>query len=326
MVKYLGIVVPLPVKPTMAAAITLIFILNYIGITVAARLQVTLMALLLAVLAALVVLGAPHVELARIGSPFALGWGAIAASVPLLISLFLGIESAVEIGEEVRDPQRNLPLGIALAIALTAVVYGAVAFVALGLAGPARLAATGAPLLEAARVPFGSWAAPVIVVAATASILKSMNAAAVSFTRSLFAMGRTGVLPRRLATVHPRFGTPHVAVMLGYVLVTFGLLLPSSVVFLLLAVNVPTMLKYTACSLSAARVATSHPEVHANSRVGFSRRTARRLGYAAAAVGVVLIVFGVEADWRPYVLVAGWLVVGLLYWALRRRFVGDVAS
>ncbi|MBS0612962.1 MAG: APC family permease [Proteobacteria bacterium] len=327
LVKYLGMAVPVPLKPTMAAAITLIYGLNYIGITVAARLQLALMALLLAVLAALVMLGAPYVELSRIGSPLAPGWAAIGAGVPLLITLFLGIESAVEIGEEVRQPQRNLPLGIALAILLTALVYGAVAFVSLGLVGAGRLAATEAPLLEAARIPFGRWAVPVIVIAATASILKSLNAVAVSFSRSLFAMGRSGVLPARVAFIHPRFHTPHIAVLLAYALVITGLLLPSSVVFLLLAVNVPTMLKYVACSLSAVRAATSCPDVHARSRVGFEVATVRRLGYAAAGCGVLIILLGMQADWRPYLLVTAWLAVGLTYWTLRRRHLGgDLSS
>lgn len=321
LVKYLDVAIQVPLKPTMAGVITLIYMLNYLGIAVAARLQLVLMALLLVVLAALVVFGAPQVDLARIGPLLAPGWTAIGAGVPLLISLFLGIESAVEIGEEVERPERNLPLGIALAILLTALVYASVVFVALGLVGPARLAGTEAPLLEAARVPFGRWAVPIIVIAATASILKSMNAAAVSFSRSLFAMGRSGVLPGCVAAIHPRFRTPHIAVLLAYGLVMSGLLLPSSVVFLLLAVNIPTMLKYVACSLSATRVATSFPELHARSRVGFSVSTVRWLGYGAAACGVLIVLLGVEADGRPYLLVAGWLVVGLVYWVLRCRHV-----
>lgn len=321
LVKYLDVAFPLPLKSTMAVVITLIYVLNYLGIAVAARLQLALMALLLAVLTAFVVLGAPQVDLARIGSPLAPGWAAIGAGVPLLISLFLGIESAVEIGEEVRRPERNLPLGIALAILLTALVYASVVFVALGLAGAGRLAGTDAPLLEAARVPFGRWAVPVIVIAATASILKSMNAAAVSFSRSLFAMGRSGVLPACIAAIHPRFHTPHAAVLLAYGLVMTGLLLPESVVFLLLAVNIPTMLKYVACSLSAVRVATSFPDLHARSRVGFTVATVRWLGYGAAVCGTLIILLGVQADTRPYLLVAAWLVVGLVYWALRRRHV-----
>ncbi|MBX3694627.1 MAG: APC family permease [Steroidobacteraceae bacterium] len=324
MIKYLGMVVSLPLKPAMAVAITAVFVLNHYGISMAARAQVALMLLLLAVLAALVALGAPRVELQNIGSPLSVGWVAIGAGVPLLISLFLGIEASVEIGEEVRNPRRNLPLGIAIAIALTALVYGSVAFVSLGLVGPARLAATDAPLLEAARVPFGAWAGPVIVTAATASILKSMNALVVGFSRSLFAMGRTGVLPGRVAQVHARHGTPHVAIWLAYALVMTGLLMPDSIVFLLLAVNVPTMLKYVACSLSATRVAKHHPQLHAQSRLGFSTRTATVLGYLAAAVGLLLIVLGVEADWRPYVLIAVWFLVGLVYWSWRRPHVEGI--
>src|SRR5262249_43164008 len=116
LVNYLGMVVAVPLKPTMAAAITLVFTLNYLGVAVAARAQLLLMFLLLAVLAAFVLVGAPQIDFRHIGSPFAMGLLAILAAVPLMISLFLGIESSVEIGEEVRDAPRNLPLGISLAI------------------------------------------------------------------------------------------------------------------------------------------------------------------------------------------------------------------
>jgi APA family basic amino acid/polyamine antiporter len=314
LVKYLSMVIALPLKPTMAAAITLVFVLNYLGVQIAARTQVVLMGLLLALLAALVVYGLPQVTAANIGAPLAVGWPAIAAAVPLLISLFLGIESAVEIGEEVRDPRRNLPLGIALAIALTTVVYGAVSYVALGLVGPEKLAASDAPLLEAARVPFGGWALPLVVGAAALSILKAMNANALVFSRSLFAMGRAGVLPTMFASVHPRFGTPHVAILLGYVAVMCGLLLPTSLVFLLLAVNIPTMFKYAACSFAAVRVAKNHPEIHAASQLGFKPRTVFLLGYAAVLCALVIAFIGFETDVRPYLLVGGWLAIGLIYW------------
>lgn len=314
LVKYAGMVVALPLKTTMAVTITLVFALNYRGVRLAAGVQSLLMGLLLIVLAAFVILGAPRVESANIGTLLAPGWLAIAASIPLLTSLFLGIESAADIGEEIRDPQRNLPLGIALATVLTTIVYGAVAWVALGMVGPERLAASDAPLLEAARLPFGAWAMPLIAGAATVSILKSMNAAALVFTRSLYAMGRSGVLPASFARIHPRFGTPHVAVLAGYAAAMSGLLLPSTLVFLLLAVNIPTMLKYFACSLSAVRVAERHPEIHARSRLRLSPGMVRVIGWTAACCALAVGALGINADWRPYALIAGWFVVGLVYW------------
>jgi APA family basic amino acid/polyamine antiporter len=315
LVGYLGMVVPLPPLPAMAALITLVFALNYRGVALAAKAQTALMALLLVVLALLVALGLPHVRVATMGAPLSVPLPQVLAAVPLMISLFLGIESAVEIGEEVRNPARTMPLGIALAIGLTAVVYGTVAATALGLVGPAGLAASKAPLLDAARVAMGSPAATVLIVgAATLSIVKSMNALALTFSRSLFAMGRSGALPTALGRVHPRFATPHLAVLLAWACAMAGMLLPQSLVFLLLAVNLPTMLKYAACSWSATVVARHHPEIHARAALGMAPATVTLVGLTGVVAALAIAAFGVEADPRPYLLVGGWLVLGLGWW------------
>lgn len=314
MVSYLGMVFPIPLKPAMAVTITAVFALNYVGVSIAAKVQAQLMALLLIILAVFVATGLPHFDPVLVGNPLDTPPLAILAVVPLMITLFLGIESAVEIGEEVRDAQRNVPLGIALAIGLTALVYGLVALTALGLVGPEKLAVSQAPLLDASKVVLGDLAIPLIVGAACFSIIKSMNAATLTFSRSLFAMGRNGALPHAIGAIHPRFGTPHRAILLGYVCAMSGLLLPPSLIFLLLAVNVPTMLKYMACAYSATVVARRHPDIHARSALRLSRGTVVAVGYAGVVCALLVGVFGIEADPRPYLLVGGWLIVGLIYW------------
>ena len=298
--------------------ITLVFALNYLGIALAARVQIVLMTALLVVLAAFVAVGAPFVSLAQIGSPFDSSAASIGACVVLMITLFLGIESAVEIGEEVRDGRRTIPLGITLAVLLTAVVYAAVAITALGIVGPQRLAQSPVPLLEAARLPFGAWAVPVIVTAALVSILKSMISNALVFTRSLFAMARKDALPAALARIHPRFGTPHIAILTGWVCVMAGLFLPSDLVFLLLAVNVPTMVKYCACSLSAVKAANGERPAGAAPPI-LSRTTVTWVVYLGAVAAIAIILAGLEADWRPHLLVLGWLAIGLVYWTVKHR-------
>jgi APA family basic amino acid/polyamine antiporter len=316
LVSYVDMVFPLPLKPVMALTITAVFLLNYRGVGVAAGAQVVLMLLLIAVLAVFVGSGLQQASAATLGS-LGDGWAALAA-VPLMISLFLGIESAVEIGEEVRSPTRTIPLGIAIAIALTALIYAAVALTALGLVGPAALAASKAPLLDAARVPLGDWAVPLIVGAATVSILKTMNAIALGFSRSLFAMGRTGAFPAAIAALHPRYGTPHHALLFGWAMAMLGLLLPDSLIFLLLAVNIPTMLKYLAVSLCAVR-ASGDGEVAERAALRLRLPTVRTVGWLAATAAIAVIVAGLGADVRPYLLVLGWFVVGCCYWIVSRR-------
>lgn len=318
LVQYLGMAIALPVRPTMAIVFTLIFALNYVGVKVAAHAQTAMMAFLLVALAIFVALGLPQGSMATMGSLASKGWLGVVFAVPLLISLFLGIEAAVEIGEEVRDPTHTIPKGIALAVALTAIVYVSVAATALLLLGPERLAASSAPLIEAAEAPLGRFALPLMLAAAAVSILKTLNATAMTFSRALFAMGRTGALPPALAAIHPRFGTPHRAVLLGYVLAMTAILLPSNLVFLLLAVNIPTMLKYLACCLAANNLARARPDLHANAALKWSRGTVRTLAWIGVACAGALIIAGLGADWRPYLLVFGWGLVGLVYWVVRR--------
>ncbi|MFT4025770.1 MAG: APC family permease [Novosphingobium sp.] len=320
MLGYLSMVVDIPLKPAMAVAITAIFALNYVGVSMAARLQSLLMGLLMVALAILVAFGLPKFDPALVGDPLATPPLLMFAAVPLMISLFMGIESAVEIGEEVRDAGRNVPLGIALAIALTIVVYGLVAVTSLGLVGSDVLASSKAPLLDAAKAALGDFAVPLIVSAACLSIFKSMNASALMFSRSLFAMGRNGALPRLLGVIHPRFGTPHRAILLAYGCAMAGLLLPPSLIFLLLAVNVPTMLKYMACSYSATVVARRHPDIHARAQIRLTPHTVTAVGYGGVVCAFVITVLGIEADPRPYALIGGWFVVGLAYWFAKGQY------
>jgi len=319
LVSYLGSAVSLPVKPTMAVIISAIFALNYLGISIAARAQAILMGALLCALALFVTVGIPHASLQFIGPLTLSGWGAIGAAVPLMISLFMGIEAAAEIGEEVRDAERTIPRGITIAVVLTAVVYAAVAATALGLIGPAALGASSAPILDAARVSLGAWAVPLILVAATVSILKTLNSTTVVFSRSIFAMGRSGALPAVLGSVHVRSGSPHVALIVCYVAAMAGLLLPTNLTFLLLSVNIPTLVKYAASSVCAIRIANNHPDVYARAQTTLSRKTIVMIGGAGALIAVALLLAGLSTDWRPYELIGVWSVIGLLYWFVRSR-------
>jgi APA family basic amino acid/polyamine antiporter len=321
LVKYGSMVVDLPVKPTMFVLFAIIFGLNYFGVAVAARAQTILMFGLLAVFALLVALAAPSIKPQIFVDAVSGGWTPILAALPLMISLFLGIEAATEVGDEVKDPSRNVPLGLILAMILTAVVYLAICLASLGLIGPKALADSDAPLVAAGQVVLGGLAKPLIVTAAVLALLKSMNAVFLVYSRFLYAMGKAGQLPTALGNVHPRWGTPHVATFVAFLLSCSGLLLPSSLLFLLLAVSVPTMAKYFGSCLAAYSVARNHPEVHDKARIKLSRPTVKTLAVVGMIAAVVIASLGVGTDIRPYYLLGGWLVLGLAYyygWVRRR--------
>ena len=319
LVSYLSMVLDVPALPVMLGMFALIFALNYVGVAVAARAQTVMMILLLAVFAIFVISGAPKLKPHLFVEAVAGGWTPILAALPLMIQLFLGIETATEVGEEVRDAKRTVPLGLALALGLTVVVYVTIAFTALSLVGPHVLATSKAPLLAAAKVSLGPWATPLIVGAAVLALTKSMNAIFLVFARFLFAMGRAGVLPAALGKVHPRFGTPHVATVVAFLLATACLVLPSSLLFLLLAINIPTMMKYAGSCLAAFNMARRRPDLHAQARIRFSPGLTQGLAVLGMVVAVIVAALGLGTDWRPYVLLGVWLAIGMAYYVLSGR-------
>jgi basic amino acid/polyamine antiporter, APA family len=322
LVRYLSAIIPLPQRVGMLSCFLLLLALNYYGVEIAARIQTVLVALLLAVCALFVILGLPHVDLDPLRELSHPDWLGIIATLPLLIGLFFGIEAVAEVSEEVANPKYTIPAAIATSIAIAAATYGLMSLVALGTLGTARLAASEVPILDAARLFMGPWARPLVLTGIVVTSITHLNAVFIVFTRFLFAMGRSGVLPRALARVHPRWKTPHVAVVTVFAITAVGVFLPQNLVFLFIAVNVPVLFKYLCSCLSAARVATRHAELLSALPLRLHPRSMLLWGCAGVVCAACLITAGIKADWRAYVLLGSWVLLGCVYYFLRRRVAG----
>ena len=172
----------------------------------------------------------------------------VARTTVMLLFAFLGIESALTPSGEVRDPARTVPRAIFSALVLVTLLYMAIQVVAQGILGPA-LATESAPLTAAARriaVPFGV----LIGIGAVISTFGHQSGMMLATPRVLFAFGRDGVLPSAFARVHPRFRTPHVAII-TQALVCALLAITSSFAGLAVLATVSTLALYLVCCIAA---------------------------------------------------------------------------
>jgi APA family basic amino acid/polyamine antiporter len=126
----------------------------------------------------------------------------------LLFFAFAGYARIATLGEEVRDPAHTIPRAIPIALAITVVLYLVVGIVALAAAGPAVLAASTAPIAEAAKVAGATWAVPVVRVGAAVASLGALLALITGIGRTVLAMSRNGDLPRPFAAVEPHHQVP----------------------------------------------------------------------------------------------------------------------
>lgn len=317
MTRYLSMIVPIETKPTMLGAFAVVFVINFFGVKLAGRVLTILVGVIVVLFLGFCAWGAPYVESANFQPFLSHGWKGVFAAVPLLVSLFLGIETAAEVGDEIQDGKKNLPVGIAVAIFAAVALYMIVGAVSIGVMGAPALGASQTPILDAAARFMGPIAKPLVVTTAVIATGKSLNGITMVFSRYLFAMGRSGVLPTVVSRVHPTFGTPYVALIVVFVLCAGGLLLPPSLTLLFLAVSIPTLLMYAAASLSGARVAARHPEIYEAAGFKMGRGLTQAWAYLSVLVALGLIALGVTTDWRPYAALAAWGAVGVVYYLLR---------
>lgn len=137
-------------------------------------------------------------------------------AVMLLVFAFSFEASMIPSGE-VRNPQRSYPFALLVSLTIVAIVYLLVQVVCIGMVPD--LANSDRPLADAARAFLGSPGAYLISIGAMISMSGTLNANMLFTSRIPFAFAEQGQLPSVVARIHPRFRTPHVAILLSAVVI-----------------------------------------------------------------------------------------------------------
>ena len=216
-------------------SLAFLFGVNVVGVRAAARTGVFRAIAKLVPLLMFIGIGAMFVDTAMAaplaaGSVFDLPLGDLGQAALLLLFAYAGFENLPAAAGEYRNPRRDVPFALLAMIATVTAVYFAVQWVALGtLPG---LAESATPLADAAARFGGGWLALVLTVGATVSILGTNSNTIMLGPRYLHALAMDGYGPRALASIHPRFRTPTVAIL---TLGAFSLVLALSGSFVQLA-------------------------------------------------------------------------------------------
>ena len=159
-------------------------------------------------------------------APF--GTGAILPATALVFVSFLGYAKIATVGEELKNPGRNLPLAIIGSVGIVTVIYALLVTTMLGVVPWPELG--DAPVAEAAEVAFPSSIGPIGGIAAAAAAImtlgallataSSANASILASARINFAMGRDKIVTNWLNEIHPNYATPYRSI-----LVTGGLII-----------------------------------------------------------------------------------------------------
>ena len=198
-------------------------ILNIVSVKHTSRIQIFLVFILLLILCLFVLLGSGSVRAFRYSGFLQKGWLKVLSTAGLVFISYGGLTKVASIGEEVKNPGRNLPFGMILAWLVVTAFYIGVVIITVGVLDKSELvkvvdgqevAASYTPISLAAGKFMGLPGFVFLALAAMAAFITTANGGILAASRSPMAMSRDGLLPPVLAQINSRFATPHLSVLL----------------------------------------------------------------------------------------------------------------
>jgi APA family basic amino acid/polyamine antiporter len=240
--------------------------------------------------------------------PFApFGIQGVVTGAAIVFFAYIGFDAISTAAEEVKNPGRDLPLGILGSLAVSSILYVMVALTLTGLVSY-RFLNVASPLSFALLQVGAPWASAAISVGALVGLSSVILVNIFGQSRVFFAMSRDGLLPPCFVRLHPRYGTPHVIILLTASLVALiGGLLPVGLVAEL--ANIGTLGAFVLVSVGVIVLRYTHPELPRPFRVPL---------FPAVPIlsGATSIYLMLNLPAHTWVRFLAWLTVGLIVYVV----------
>jgi APA family basic amino acid/polyamine antiporter len=304
-------------------AVAIVGVLSWLlvrGIRESARANLTMVMIKLVVIAAFILLTVWYVKPTNWQPFMPFGFKGVMTAAAIVFLAYVGFDAVSTTAEEARNPQRDMPIGIMGSLAVSTLLYVAVAAIMTGVV-PYRQLNVADPVALVLNVLKMPWASAVVSVGALAGITSVLLVLLLGQPRILFAMSRDGLLPPALSRVHERFRTPYVTtIATGIIVAISSALTPINVVAELCSIG--TLFAFVIVSGGVLVLRYTRAEVHRPFRVP--------LFPAVPIIGIVLCGYLMASlplvTWLRFVV---WLVIGLaIYFSygVRHARIGQVAG
>jgi len=245
--------------PALLIMLSLTAMLSW-GVRESARLNAVMVAIKIAVVLLFIVVGIGHVKTANWTPYMPFGMNGVMSAAALVFFAFIGFDAVTSAAEEVKNPERDLPIGIIGSLLVCTVLYVIVAAIMTGIVPFAQFAGVDHPVSLALQVAKENWVAGFVDLGAILGMMTVILVMTYGQTRVIFAMSRDGLLPARLSHVSPRFGTPFFATwVVGIVFGLIAAVVPLNVLAEL--INIGTLAAFCLVSVAVVVLRRTRPEL-----------------------------------------------------------------
>ena len=261
--SYLTALVPvLDVRVVAAVACLAFMLIDVVGIRISSALNAGLVAVKVSILMIFILLGLTFVDASNFHPFVTKGWDGILSGTFLIFFAYAGFGKITAAAEEIKNPRRNVPSAIILAVLISSVIYILVGFVAVGVSGASDLSSfafRNAPLAYVMRSTGFSPAFFIVAVGALTATSSVLMIQMLGLSRTIYAMSANRQLPTFLSVLHPRFRTPYKAeLILGSLMALGAMVLDLNSVITLTSLGI--LGYYCLINMSAIRIRWQEPD------------------------------------------------------------------
>jgi basic amino acid/polyamine antiporter, APA family len=282
------------------------------GVRESARVNSVMVAIKIAVVLLFIAVGARHVEPANWKPFMPFGMSGTMSAAALVFFAFIGFDAVTSAAEEVKRPERDLPIGIIGSLVVCTVLYVVVSAIMTGIVPFQKFAGIDHPVSLALQYANENWVAGFVDLGAILGMTTVILVMSYGQTRVVFAMSRDGLLPQRLSTLHPKFGTPFFATwVVGIVFGLIAAVVPLNVLAEL--INIGTLAAFCLVSVAVVVLRRKRPDLHR----AFRCPGVPVIPALAVLFCLALMTFLSRTTWIAFTI---WLVIGLaVYFGYSRR-------
>jgi APA family basic amino acid/polyamine antiporter len=283
-----------------------------LGVRESARVNNVMVVIKMTVVLLFIFVGVKHVAPANWHPYMPFGGTGVMSAAAVVFFAFIGFDAVTSAAEEVKRPERDLPIGIIGSLAICTILYVVVAAIMTGIVPFMQFKGVDHPVSLALQVAGENWFAGFVDLGAILGMTTVILVMSYGQTRIVYAMSRDGLLPARLSTVHPRFGTPFFATWVVGILFGFiAAFVPLDVLAEL--VNIGTLAAFSLVSVAVIVLRKKRPDL----KRAFRCPGVPFVPMLAVIFCVTLMCFLSAITWIAFII---WLVLGLLvYFGYARR-------
>jgi len=283
----------------------------YIGVRESATTNNIIVLVKIGVILLFLFLGFSHVKLSNL-TPFApYGWKGIMSAAAIIFFAYIGFDAVSTAAEETKNPTRDVPLGLVMAMVVILALYISVAVVLVGMVPYKTIIPDNA--LPGALMSIGiNWGSALVATGAAVGMISTLLITLYGQIRIFMVMARDGLLPEVFSHIHPKYRTPHInTVITSLVAAIIAGFLPLDIIIELC--NIGTLSVFVIVSIGILVLRVKMPNVERKFRVP-------AVWLVAPLTAAFSLYLMASLPWVTWLRFGIWMLVGLIIYFAYGRY------